>query len=431
MSENDLTRIITLTSGKGGVGKTNISVNLALQLATSGYRTCLFDADLGLANINILLGLSPEYSLEDVIFDHRSIQDILIRDFNGIDIIPGSSGVEKMANLKDEQVDCLTHSFSDLEDYDFFLFDTSAGVSRNIIAFCMTSPEVILILTPEPTSMTDAYALLKILTLNRFEGSVRIIVNQCKNTMNATAIYTKFKTVVKHYLNVDVTLLGIVVKDQKVVEAVKNQRAFMLLYPDSNASKCIKHIAKSLLKNHPENFETPGMVPFWTKCLQIMKRPLQLTSSNKETQNNTYKPSGMPLKNDQPNDKKQEEGKSSPEKSRSAYGAITSSGEKKEKSPQNRTLKKENISSKTGKPLESDFHAHPEEFSSQTMNKLIESVSSVSQELQLIREALRECVHNGFNPGQSAAKYDEKFGEQSIILDFETFLKRRGVLFEK
>ena len=133
-----MTRTITITSGKGGVGKTNISVNVALHLASLGYRTCLFDADLGLANINILLGLSPEYNLEDVISDRHSLQDIIIRNYKGIDIIPGSSGVEEMANLESDQVDHLIQSFSELDGYDFLLFDTSAGVSRNVLAFCLS-----------------------------------------------------------------------------------------------------------------------------------------------------------------------------------------------------------------------------------------------------------------------------------------------------
>ena len=140
-----MARVITVTSGKGGVGKTNISANLALCLARQGFRTCLFDADLGLANINILLGLYPEYDLGDVILNEKTVDDIIIKDFKGIDIIPGSSGVDKMADLGPEKLDYLIKSFSELDgEYDFFIFDTSAGVSKNVVSFCMTSSEVIL-----------------------------------------------------------------------------------------------------------------------------------------------------------------------------------------------------------------------------------------------------------------------------------------------
>ena len=135
-----MARTITVTSGKGGVGKTNLSTNLSLHLAALGHRTCVFDADLGLANINILLGLYPEHTLEDVILNEQPLSSIIIRNHLGIDIIPGSSGVEKIANIDSEHVDALIKSFSLLEDYDFLLFDTSAGVSKNVVSFCLSSP---------------------------------------------------------------------------------------------------------------------------------------------------------------------------------------------------------------------------------------------------------------------------------------------------
>ncbi|HID29551.1 MAG TPA: HDOD domain-containing protein [Desulfobacterales bacterium] len=277
-----MTRTITITSGKGGAGKTSTSVNLALHLATLGYRTCLFDADLGLANVNVLLGLYPEYNLEDVILYHHNIEDIIIRDYKGIDIIPGSSGVERIANLEADQVEHLIESFSALEGYDFLLFDTSAGVSKNVISFCLASSEVIVVIAPEVTSLTDAYALLKILCLNGFKGSVRIVVNQCKSTAMARQAYTKFKETVKKYLSIDVVPLGIIVQDSKVEEAVKDQQAFVLLYPESNAAKCIKSIAKRLREERPEDLESHRMLSFWTTYHELITSPLKLTATKKE-----------------------------------------------------------------------------------------------------------------------------------------------------
>ena len=158
-----MARIITITSGKGGVGKTSISLNLSLSLASKGFKVCLFDADLGLANVNILTGIYPKKDIESVITGLCSLNEIIIKDFQGIDIIPGASGVKKIANLSQTQIGTLISAFLDLEEYDYFIFDTSAGISSQVISFCMASHEIILVATCEPTSLTDAYSMLKVL----------------------------------------------------------------------------------------------------------------------------------------------------------------------------------------------------------------------------------------------------------------------------
>ncbi len=265
-----MTRTITITGGKGGVGKTSISLNLALCLSKLKSKVCLFDADLGLANINILLGLYPEYDLEDVILDKKSIQDILIKTPQGIDIIPGSSGVEKLANLGSEEIDHIVKSFSELEEYDYFLFDTSAGITKNVISFCLASSEVLIVITPEPTSLTDAYALLKVLCLNNFKGQVKIIVNQCKNTRVASQTYGKFKEVVQKYLTVDLLPLGVIVKDPKVPEAVHKQQPLVTLFPESNAAKCIKIMASRLISNQTEEFDKMDIGSFWSRFMGFL-----------------------------------------------------------------------------------------------------------------------------------------------------------------
>ena len=287
-------RILTVTSGKGGVGKTNISVNLALDLAGQGLRTCLFDADLGLANVNILLGIYPENSLEDLILKRKKIEEVLIRDENGVDIIPGSSGVERMADLESDQIDSLIKSFSKLNGYDFLIFDTSAGASRNVISFCMSSSEIILVVTPEPTSLTDGYALLKILTFNGFNGSVMVLVNQCKDMKIARNVFVKFKKAVQKFLPVSIMPIGSVIQDDHVVEAVKRQKPFVSLFPNADASRCIKNVSRYLLKNGTKDMEDLGLQSFWTKCFKLFTGPLQLSGlkSELETERDQFHQAG-------------------------------------------------------------------------------------------------------------------------------------------
>jgi flagellar biosynthesis protein FlhG len=272
-------RIITVTSGKGGVGKTNISVSLGLQLAGLGHRACLFDADLGLANVNIILGLYPEHTLEDVIANGKSINDILIRKYDGLDIIPGSSGVEKMADLEFDQLKPLLGQFSEFDRYEFLLFDTSAGISRSVISFCMASSEVVLVITPEPTSLTDAYGLLKTLCLNGFKGPAMIVVNESKDAKTANLAYAKLKNTVDKHLPIKIVPLGLVLHDDHVPEALKEQTPFILRYPDAMASKCIKSIAKRLVEKEAEDSKECSLESFWANFIEYSRVPVRLPSS--------------------------------------------------------------------------------------------------------------------------------------------------------
>lgn len=273
-----MSRIITVTSGKGGVGKTNISVNLALYLADEGYRTCLFDADMGLANVDIILGLYPELSLEDVILEKKGISEIIIKDFMGIDIVPGSSGIQRMADPKPEELDFMITALSELENYDFLIVDTSAGISKNVISFCMASSEIILVVTPEPTSLTDGYSLLKVLSLNGFNGSVMVAVNQCRSIEVSGLVFSKFKAAVQKYLPLKIMPAGTILSDNHVSEAVKKQKPFLSLFPSSNASKGIKNIGRYLIKKDRSEFNEYGLKAFWGRCFKLFTGPLQLAA---------------------------------------------------------------------------------------------------------------------------------------------------------
>ena len=266
-----MARIITVTSGKGGVGKTSISLNLSLSLASKGHKVCLFDADLGLANVNILTGIYPKKDLESVINGQFTLNEIIIKDFQGIDIIPGSSGVKKIADLSKTQTKTLISAFLDLKDYDYFIFDTSAGISSQVLSFCMASHEIILIATCEPTSLTDAYSMLKVLSKYGYSCPVKVVINQVKSGRAAQKAYTQLKGTVNKFLSLKVQPLGIMASDKNVRAAVISQTPFFMLFPDTIASKCIKSITSKLITN-PSQYGDMPLELFWDKCLSFIEK---------------------------------------------------------------------------------------------------------------------------------------------------------------
>lgn len=266
-----MARIITITSGKGGVGKTSISLNLSLSLASQGYKVCLFDADLGLANVSILTGLYPKKDLESVISGQFGLNEIIIKDYQGIDIIPGSSGVEKIADLTRTQTGTLISAFLDLEDYDYFIFDTSAGISSQVLSFCMASHEIILVATCEPTSLTDAYSMLKVLSKYQYDCPVKVVINQVKSGKAAQKAYAQLKKTINKFLPIKVEPLGIVALDKNVRAAVISQTPFFMLFPDTIASKCIHSITQKLISKPSQAGDLP-LELFWDKCLSFLEK---------------------------------------------------------------------------------------------------------------------------------------------------------------
>lgn len=266
-----MARIITITSGKGGVGKTSISLNLALSLASEGFKVCLFDADLGLANVNILTGIYPKKDMEAVISGQFGLNEIIIKDYQGIDIIPGSSGVEKIADLTKTQTGTLISAFLDLEDYDYFIFDTSAGISSQVLAFCMASHEIVLVATCEPTSLTDAYAMLKVLSKHHYDNPVKVVINQVTSGKAAQKAYAQLKKTVKKYLSITLEPLGIMARDKNVRAAVISQTPFFMLFPDTMASRCIKSITGKLVSKAGQTGDLP-LELFWDKCLSFLEK---------------------------------------------------------------------------------------------------------------------------------------------------------------
>jgi len=193
-------KIIAVTSGKGGVGKTNITANLSLSLSELGKKIVILDADFGLANIDILLGLNPRYNLGNMLFGNKTLNEIMVKGPNGIRIIPGSSGLEQMAALTFEQRNHLVESFGMMaSDIDYLIIDTAAGISHNVIHFLLSAQEVIVVSAPEPMAMVDAYAMIKIILSEDPEKQILILINSVKYARDGQAVFDQMNSVVKRF----------------------------------------------------------------------------------------------------------------------------------------------------------------------------------------------------------------------------------------
>lgn len=267
-------RVITVTSGKGGVGKTSISINLAIQMARLGKKVVVFDADFGLANIEVMLGVRPQYNLADMMFHGKDLADIITQGEEGISFISGGSGIQELASMNREQVMFLTNRLITLDKYaDIVIVDTGAGISDSVLEFVLASTEVLLVATPEPTSITDAYALLK--ALNRKEEfvkedtSIKMISNRVKSAAEGQNLYEKMSVVSEKFLNIPITYLGQVPLDEQISKAVMRQKPVSVINPDAPSAKAIKQIAETLLELDTEAFsEKRGMFQLFSNLIR-------------------------------------------------------------------------------------------------------------------------------------------------------------------
>lgn len=250
-------QVIAVTSGKGGVGKTNISANLAVAMTSSGKKVMLLDADMGMANLDVMLGLRPQHNLSHVISGEKSLSEVIIEGPGGLKIIPAASGVKLMTELGPMQHAGLIHAFSELTDeIDVLLVDTAAGISGSVINFCRASQEVIVVVCDEPTSLVDAFALMKV--LNRDHGVTRfqILSNMTHNSQEGRDLYTKLLNVTDKYLDLTAVYMGAVPYDDYLRKAVKKQRPVVSAYPRSRSSLAFKNLAQKADK-WPVS-DTPG-----------------------------------------------------------------------------------------------------------------------------------------------------------------------------
>ncbi len=273
VAQQNTARVITVTSGKGGVGKSNVAINLAVQFKNAGKRVIIFDADFGLANIEVMFGAIPKHSLADLIYQGASIRDVITWGPMGIGFISGGSGIAGMGNLSRDHLDYLIRNLSELDTMsDVIIIDTAAGISEAVLEFLVASREILLVTTPEPTSITDSYSLLKALNLhskfNKDETKVKVITNKVETTEEGKQLYSKLSAVVNRYLKMRMEFLGVVPYDNALVKAVMQQSPVSISNPQTKAAKAFTDIADTLMDiPHTETVYRRGMSGFFANIL--------------------------------------------------------------------------------------------------------------------------------------------------------------------
>lgn len=269
------TRIITVTSGKGGVGKSNFTLNFALTLQKLGYKTLVFDADIGLANIDLLMGISPKYSLYHLLKRERTIWEIIHKGQHDLEFIAGGSGFNDLIRLSEAEVDYFAEQVNQLHGYvDFIIFDTGAGLSKETLKFIIAANETIVVTTPEPTAITDAYAIIKMVhTQGHDHVRFRLVVNRVTDLQEGKQTADKISLVAKQFLNLDIPTLGFVEDDISVSKSVKKQVPFTIAFPSSAASRSIERLVGRFVSGPPSEPEPQngGVKGFLSKMLKLLK----------------------------------------------------------------------------------------------------------------------------------------------------------------
>ena len=251
--KNSQCRIISVASGKGGVGKTSFSLNLAYNLAIKKKKVCIIDADLGLANIDVVLGINPKYTLEDLILNGKSVEEVIYPVDDFLHLLPGSSGIPKLADLSPPQRRNLIQKFSSLTGYDFIIIDNSPGIAPSVLSFCLATKELIVIITPEPTSITDGYALLKSLKENGLYYPPFLVLNRAKSREQIKKVMGRFQDVCKKFLGISILFLGALFEESIVGEELTYNAPVSKLCPNSLAGKCYKLITDRILNRPKQN----------------------------------------------------------------------------------------------------------------------------------------------------------------------------------
>jgi len=264
-------RVLAVTSGKGGVGKTSTSINLAIALASHGLRTIVLDADLGLANVEVLMGLNSFYNMQHVIDGEKTLMQILVQGPGGIEIVPGTSGLSKLADLGPAARQRVLDGLKSLqEEADFVIIDTMAGIGQNAVSFAAAADEVLIVTTPEPSAIVDAYATIKTIYAQRDDALFRLVINMVVSSQQALAVTTNLTRVAQQYLGLPLSYLGHILRDPHVSQGVMQTHPFALRFPNAPATKCIHELAAKLIQQQPERAqERPGFFRRFAQTLGI------------------------------------------------------------------------------------------------------------------------------------------------------------------
>lgn len=263
-------RVISISSGKGGVGKSNVVINLAIAFDRLDQRVLIMDADLGLANIDVLLGISPKYNIAHVLEGHKRLEEVLVDGPGRIRVMPACSGVQEMTRLTDEQKLIFLEVMDELEpDIDILLIDVAAGISDSVLYFNLAAQEKIIVVTPEPTSLTDAYALIKVLYTRHGERHFRVLANSAKDEREGKAIFAQISKVADHFLDgLSLDYIGTIPQDPHIPKAVLQQRPLMEAFPDTAAARAFTALAKNIQKS-PASVNHGSIQFFWKRLLNV------------------------------------------------------------------------------------------------------------------------------------------------------------------
>lgn len=262
-------RVIAVTSGKGGVGKTNIVANLGYAFCRLGKKVLILDADLGLGNLDVLLGLAPKYNLSHVLMGEKSISEIIVEGPGNLLILPAASGIQELTQLtKQQKVQILSELDQVIDRVDLLLIDTAAGISSNVMDFNVIAQEIVVVVSPEPTAITDAYALMKVLALKYAEKSCKVIVNLAGTTQQGNEVFRQLNLVTERFLDMTLDYVGSVLFDANVTQGIKQQKLVSDLFPDARASKCFQELARKVIAQLPTQMPNGGSNFFWHHLIE-------------------------------------------------------------------------------------------------------------------------------------------------------------------